>query len=163
MPNGLHDSSLPYLGTDQTLPFPFTIGYDYYGGEFEPVSNDNPSWQVANGNLVTTPADLAEWGKRLYTGKAGLESEYVKMMMDVKRLSDTGGYGLGCEYIEGIGYGHSGAVSGYLSMMSYDPDRDLSTVVFANVMNWDDLTNQMMFFRGLIRQVRTTLRDRSEM
>jgi len=30
-------------------------------------------------------------------------------------------------------------------------------------MNWDDLTNQMMFFRGLIRQVRTTLRDRSEM
>lgn len=163
LPNGLHDSSLPYLGTDQTLPFPFTIGYDYYGGEFEPVCNDNPSWQVANGNLVTTPADLAEWGKRLYTGKAGLESEYVKMMMDVKRLSDTGGYGLGCEYIEGIGYGHSGAVSGYLSMMSYDPDHDLSTVVFANVMNWDDLTNQMMFFRGLIRQVQTTLRGRSEM
>lgn len=48
------------------------------------------------------------------------------MMMDAKKVSDTGGYGLGCSYSEGIGYGHSGAVSGYLSMMTYDPDDDLS-------------------------------------
>lgn len=90
------------------------------------MNSDNPSWQVAKGNLVTTQADLAEWGRRLYTGNAGLEREYVKMMMDAKKVSDTGGYGLGCSYSEGIGYGHSGAVSGYLSMMTYDPDDDLS-------------------------------------
>ena len=158
LPNGLSDSSLPYLGTDQTLPAPFVIGYDYFDGEFAHVNSDNPSWQVANGNLVTTPADLAEWGRRLYTGNAGLEREYVKMMMDAKKVSDTGGYGLGCSYSEGIGYGHSGAVSGYLSMMTYDPDDDLSIVVFTNVMNWDDLTNQMMLFRQLIREVRTIMR-----
>lgn len=156
-PNDLVDSSLPYIGTDQTLPEPSVVGFNYYGGEFAPVTADNPSFQVANGNLVTSPLQLAQWARKLYSGQAGLQDEYVRMLMDARPLSGSSGYGLGTEYIKGLGYGHSGAVQGYLSRMVYDPDSDLSVVIYANVLNWDDLVGQSMLLRSIILRTREIL------
>lgn len=157
LPNNLADSSLPYLGTDQTLPEPFVVGYDYFKEEFSPVTNDNISFQVGNGNLTTSPFDLVLWARRLYSAHAGLKEEYVKMMMDVQPLSESQGYGLGTQYIKGLGYGHSGAVRGYLSLMVYDPDMDLSTLVYTNVLNWGDPANQLVLLRDVILKTRGIL------
>lgn len=156
-PNGLNDSSLPYLGTDQIMPELFAMGYDYYNGDSEKVAQDNISLQLANGNLITTPKNLAEWGKKLYTGQAGLNEESVKLMMDVIPVNDTAGYGLGCQYVNNLGYGHSGAIKGYLSTMIYDPENDLTIVIFTSVLNWSDTVNQQLFLRDIAFNTREIL------
>ncbi len=157
LPNDLADASLPYMGTDQTLPEPSVIGFNYYKGEFAPVLAYNPSYEVANGNLVASPVQLASWARMLYSGQAGLQDQYKRMMMDIRPLSDSLGYGLGTEYIKGLGYGHSGGMEGYLSRMVYDPDSDVSVVIYANVLNWDDPARQLMLLTGIIFRTREIL------
>ncbi len=39
------------------------------------------------------------------------------------------GYGLGWLFLKNIGYGHRGARLGFLNLMAYDPDYDVSVVV----------------------------------
>jgi D-alanyl-D-alanine carboxypeptidase len=45
--------------------------------------------------------------------------------------------------MSGLGYGHTGANQGYLSLMAYDPAADVTTIVYFNI--WDNanlLTDQ---------------------
>ena len=155
--NKLESSLLPYLGTDQTMPEPFVPGYLYDQGQSEPFEAENMSYQIGNGNLVGTLHDLSTFAKLLFTGRAGLDMKYVEMMMDTVQIDDAKGYGLGCEHVYGLGYGHSGAIHGYLSGMYYDPDNDLSIAIISNVWNLNDLVNQAHFQREVAFEVRKVL------
>jgi len=139
------------------MPAPFAMGYDYSNGASEKVAQDNISLQLANGNLITTPNDLATWGRKLYTGQAGLNEKSVSLMMDVIPINDTDGYGLGCQYVESLGYGHSGAVRGYLSTMIYDPENDLTIVIFTSVLNWGDPINELALLQNVSHNIREIL------
>lgn len=149
LPNHMFNSSLPHTGKDQKIPSPFVLGYDYYQGEYQAVENDNMSFQIANGNLTASMWDLAAWAKRLYTGNAGINSDYVQKMTDTKPISDTSGYGLGCHYIHNLGFGHTGAVRGYLSLMVYDPESEIAMVILANVLNWEDPAGELVLLRDI--------------
>ena len=135
--NNLLNTTLPYKGSDRTLPGPFVKGYVWIDDTLGEVTVSNMTPHVAEGNIITTPMDLANWCKKLFTGQAGLTKESVEMMKSgIKRGDGTDStYGLGIVYTPGMGYGHSGAHEGYLTNMMYIPKKDIAYVMFTNVWN----------------------------
>jgi D-alanyl-D-alanine carboxypeptidase len=144
-PNGLTYTSVTMLGWDQTIPPPFNPGYVYENGMMTDNTADNMSLHIGEGNIISTPADIARWIRRLIRGEAGINSTWVDLMKTptAGALSKGNNYGLGISSMRGLGYGHTGANQGYLSLMVYDPAADVTTIVYFNI--WDNanlLTDQ---------------------
>ena len=137
IPNGLSNSSFPQGEdrTDLTLPTPFVHGYSWDGSTLKDVTEDNMSAFVGNGNLITTPLDLASWAKRLLTGQTALNMNTVELMKAGLPSEGTSTYGLGIQYSPKFGYGHGGDHEGYTSFMFYKPEHDIAFVAFMNI--WD--------------------------
>lgn len=137
VPNKLTNTTAPWKGADRALPAPFIKGYVWTAGEVEDVTLSNMSPHVAEGNIISTPIDLANWCRMLFKGEAGLTKETIAMMKSGIARNDemNSEYGLGLVYYPGIGYGHAGAHEGYLTLMYYDPDKDTAYVMFTNM--WD--------------------------
>ena len=133
-PNGLDSTSVPVLPTDQMIPPPFNPGYQYYQGIFTDVTQSNMSAEIAEGNIISTPADLARWVRRLIRGEAGLNSTSVQAMQTITPPSKS--YGLGIVNMGSLGFGHNGAGNGYVSNMAYDPAADVTTIVYCNVEDY---------------------------
>jgi D-alanyl-D-alanine carboxypeptidase len=133
-PNGLSSTSVPMLGTDQMIPHPFNPGYLYENDVLTDVTKSNMSLNIAEGNIISTPTDIARWVRRLMRGEAGPNAASVETMKIMSPQSGTN-YGLGIFYISGLGYGHNGAHNGYLSLMVYDPAVDVTTILYFNI--WD--------------------------
>lgn len=146
IPNSLLNTSLPWDGSDQTLPEPFIKGYVWMNGDSEEVTKSNMSPHVAEGNMITTPKDLAIWCRKLFRGEAGLTKETVEMMKSGLKKDDgtESTYGLGIGYSPGIGYGHAGAHEGYLTLMNYDPQTDTAYVMFTNMWNCQNNLDSIM-------------------
>lgn len=137
-PMGMKSSSLPYLGTDNTLPLPFVPGYVHSSEGITNVTVSNLSLNVAEGNLVTTPDDLAIFIRKLIRGEGVLQPNlvYNTMLNCIPTKPGTlGQYGCGVHYINLLGYGHTGAHEGYLSQMTHDPVTDVTMVIYTN--GWD--------------------------
>jgi hypothetical protein len=47
-------------------------------------------------------------------------------LMQTATSVSNGNYGLGCRFTPDLGFGHGGAVAGYLTLMFYNPDTDVS-------------------------------------
>jgi D-alanyl-D-alanine carboxypeptidase len=156
--NGLASTTVPMLGTDQTIPPPFNPGYVWLNGMFEDTTESNMSANIAEGNIVSTPADLARWIKRLVTGQAGPSAASVAAMTTPNPLSGSSNYGLGISYTPGLGYGHEGAHIGYLSLMDYDPTADVTTILYFNVWDYANLqTDQGSLLRRAARDARVAV------
>jgi D-alanyl-D-alanine carboxypeptidase len=140
-PLKLDNTSFPFEGEDVNLPEPFAGSYVYFQGETYDVTQYNVSINVAEGNLITTPLDLANWMKKLYTGKAGVNYENVKFyMMDcLPTFEGHQNYGLGTVYTSSLGYGHNGGIMGYFTAARYDPETDITFVIYTNVWDFDSL------------------------
>jgi D-alanyl-D-alanine carboxypeptidase len=134
IPNGLTSTSVPMRGDDQAIPSPFNPGYLYEDGVMTDVTQSNMSMNIAEGNIISSPSDLARWVRRLIRGEAGPNSASVAAMKEGTPQSG-GFYGLGVISLVGLGYGHNGAHAGYLSLMVYDPAADVTTILYFNV--WD--------------------------
>jgi D-alanyl-D-alanine carboxypeptidase len=52
----------------------------------------------------------------------------------------TTSYALGCDHVKNLGYGHNGAICGYLSTMRYNPDTGVSIVVLMPMIDGLNLT-----------------------
>ncbi len=157
-PNALSATSVPMLATDRTIPAPFNHGYLYSNGVLTDVTEDNMSANIAEGNIISSPADLARWVRRLIKGQAGPNAASVSAMMTPTPQSGGSNYGLGLFYLSGLGYGHNGAHQGYLSLMMYDPDNDVSTIVYFNI--WDEAnlaTDQMTAMVKTARDARAVV------
>lgn len=143
-PNGLTKTSFPSLGHDIELPYPYMTGYVWTQGTAYETTLENMSPHVAEGNVITTPNNLAKWAKLLYGAQAGINKTYVDLMTDIKPTGEEHGYyGLGTAYLEGLGYGHNGAHAGYLTVMRYDPEKEVAIVMFASVLDADDIYGQI--------------------
>ncbi len=135
IPNGLSNSSLPWQGTDRTLSAPFVNGYIWDGSTLTDVTVNNMSAYVGNGNMITTPLDLATWARRLLTGQTALNMRTVELMKSGLPSQGTTTYGLGIQYAPKFGYGHGGDHEGYATLMFYKPEQDVAYVVLMNI--WD--------------------------
>lgn len=157
-PNALVSTTVPMLGADQKIPPPFSPGYIWYNNLFQDETESNMSANIAEGNIISTPADLARWIKRLITGQAGLTNDSVAAMIAPNPLSGTKRYGFGIYYEDGLGYGHTGAHVGYLSLMVYDPVAGVTTIVYFNVWDYDNLlTHQASLLLKAAREARAAV------
>src|SRR3989339_87954 len=139
-PNTLTATTFPYLGNDRTIPLPYETGYQYIAGTLTDVTVDNMSPHVAEGNVITTPAELAQWIRALIKGQAGLSAATVALMTTEATVRN---YGLGIFKVTGIGFGHNGAHNGYVTTAFCDPAQDVTVVMSASVINWDDLGSEI--------------------
>jgi D-alanyl-D-alanine carboxypeptidase len=138
LPMDINNSSMPVIGTDQQIPAPFASGYVLNGDSYVDVTLSNISANVAEGTLITTPNDLSLFLRKLLSGQGVLNPRIVNtIMMNYLPTSNSsaGGYGCGLSYTNNLGYGHNGALEGYLSSMAYDPQTDFTIVAFTNCWN----------------------------
>jgi D-alanyl-D-alanine carboxypeptidase len=160
-PNDLTSTTLPWKGNDRTLPAPFVTGYTWNNGALTDTTLSNMSPFVANGNIISTPLELASWAKRLFTGKTVLTMHTVEMMMNglPTKAGSTSTYGLGIAYSQKRGYGHNGAHEGYLTNMSYKPEQDIAYVIFTNVLGTtsDLLSVQMVYLDSVTNKIFTEM------
>ena len=112
---------------------------------------------VAEGNLTSTPEQLARWNRALVTGSAGLDGTTVDQMKCAIPAGATSCYGLGIEQRSGLGFGHTGAHNGYMSIMSYDPDGDVSIVLFFSLLDFDAMGRESMLLIDVVTQARAIL------
>jgi D-alanyl-D-alanine carboxypeptidase len=132
VPLNLH---FPYLASDKSLPAPSVCGLIIApDGSMEEHCADNMSANVAEGNGYGTMAGLNRYLRTLLKGENVLSPETAaRMMTDTSAANPK--YALGTSRMENLGYGHTGATHGYLSLMAYDPGVDVSTI--ALVPLWD--------------------------
>jgi D-alanyl-D-alanine carboxypeptidase len=159
-PNGLTYASVTILGWDQTIPPPFNPGYVYEDGVMTDTTADNMSLHIGEGNIISTPADIASWIRRLIRGEAGINSTWVELMKTptAGALKQGHQYGLGISSMSGLGYGHTGANQGYLSLMMHDPAVDVTTIAYFNI--WDNanlLTDQSRLMVKIGRDARAAV------
>jgi D-alanyl-D-alanine carboxypeptidase len=154
LPNNMNATTFPYLATDRKLPDPYAKGYLYNGGVLSEVTEDNMSADVAEGNVISTPADLALWVRSLMRGEAGVSQEYIDMMKCQPEEGTSSCYGMGILFFEGLGYGHNGGTEGYISLMLYDPKDDVALVVFFGVADGDHVQEQFDFINEVGSEAR---------
>lgn len=93
-------------------------------------------WPYAAGSLCSTVDDLVKWNQALHGGRILSDASY-REMMTARPLSD----GSSIEYAMGISDGmrgdtpvhsHGGGINGFVSMLAWYPEHQLSVVVLQN-------------------------------
>ncbi len=119
----------PWLAADTALPEPFVPGVQYLpGGAMLITSNANISANVAEGNGYGTLVALNRYIRTMMRGENILDAQMVRCMQ-TNTAPYNANYGCGCSFMLDIGYGHTGATLGYLSLMAYNPDTEVSVAV----------------------------------
>ena len=149
LPNSLVSTSFPWRAEEQTLPVPFVIGYTWSQNVSYEKIKLNPSGNVAEGNIVTTLVDLSNWFIRLFTGATSLTLDTVETMTETKPSVENMRYGLGINYIPGLGYGHDGGIDGYATNAYYDPYDQITIVLSASSINADDIAAYYAFLHKI--------------
>jgi D-alanyl-D-alanine carboxypeptidase len=146
----------PYraIGPDTTLPSPFCCGhiFDPGPGEFALNCENNMSANVAEGNGYGTMGMLNRYIRTLMKGENILSSSSIEAMKnDISPRNAN--YALGCFHVSNLGYGHNGAGNGYLSLMVYDPETDVSVIV---MMPYWDMSNGLSSFQECMKILQET-------
>jgi D-alanyl-D-alanine carboxypeptidase len=160
-PLGMKDTLLP-AGTSNTIPAPYAHGYLYGSSSYalsdKPYPSDlvaaaragtlkpnddteqNPSYALASGGVISTAEDLATWMRALVGGNI-LNADYQRQWLaslepedPSKPLGQKYGYGI-TQMTFGPNrlYFHGGEMPGYNSFMGYDPINDVTLVVWTNL------------------------------
>ncbi|MFA4873782.1 MAG: serine hydrolase domain-containing protein [bacterium] len=109
---------------------PYAHGYSYSNGgtTVTDFTVMNESWDVGAGGMISTVCDLAAFMRLLFGGQI-LSADSLSQM---ETFSTQARYGLGCNYTDGLGWGHDGSTYGYNSIMSYEPADGVAYAAFVN-------------------------------
>lgn len=137
--------TFPYLPNDVLLPAPHVTSIiRQRGGVLEGFGPVNMSAHVGEGNGYSTMAGLNTYIRSLMRGENVLTPATLQLMQNSIRVTPTNtNYGLGCIRFTNLGYGHNGAIAGYLSLMAYDPATDVSVVALLPL--WDFTKDEETF------------------
>jgi D-alanyl-D-alanine carboxypeptidase len=160
-PLGMKDTIMP-APDSHTIPAPFSHGYLYgsashvmlgtppytpeeaaaaEAGTLQPndFTDINHSFSFAAGAVTSTAADLATWFEALGSGKV-LDAEHQRLWQDSAKIIDPKNsynwYGYG---IDQLRWGsntidlHGGQTPGFNSEAAYDPDNDMTVVIWTNL------------------------------
>ncbi|GAA4483500.1 serine hydrolase domain-containing protein [Rhodococcus olei] len=161
-PLGLPQTSLP-AADDNTIPDRHSHGYMYgdssyalvdkdypadmqeaaLSGALQPVdyTDQNPSYATAAGGAISTAEDLASWIRTLVSGKV-FNAEYRQRWLHSLRPEDPNapdgqqyGYGISHQRFgpQAAMYYHGGELPGFNSFIGYDPDNDVTLVIWTNL------------------------------
>lgn len=161
-PLGLGQTSLPAVD-DATLPEAYSHGYMYGGTAYAMLdqeypadmraaarngilrphdyTNQNPSYATAAGGVVSTADDMATWIRALVSGKVfdpGHHQQWLHSLQPEDRDKPDGrhyGYGISWQHFgpNASMYYHGGELPGFNSFIGYDPDNDVTLVVWTNL------------------------------
>ena len=184
---GLQQTSLPAVG-DTLIPAPYSHGYMYGGsayamvddpypadikaaakaGTLQPIdyTNHNPSYAHAAGGVISTADDIASWIRALVSGKVfndDLQRQWLESVQaEDPQNPDGQSYGYGISY-QRFGptaamYYHGGEMPGFNSFMGYDPDNDVSLVIWTNLtISPDDKTTAQALLPTMLDEIYTGL------
>ena len=130
-------------------------GYSEYG---EDVTEIQDALGLADGGLISTASDVADFMQALLLDKKLLNPEYLSLMKTLHKKED---YGLGLEYIftkHGTAWGHNGCSSGFSGEMLYLPDKKLIFVLLTNDEN-DSKVSETAFDEILKILSKTTIKN----
>jgi D-alanyl-D-alanine carboxypeptidase len=186
-PVGLTQTSLP-AADDTAMPTPYSHGYMFGGsiyaladipyptdiqsaaeaGTLQPVdyTNQNPSYATAAGGAISTADDLATWMKALVSGKV-FNADYQRQWRDSLQAEDPSSpdgqkYGYGISY-QRFGpnaamFYHGGELPGFNSFMGYDPDNDVTLVIWTNLtLSPDGKTTAQAMLPTMLDEIYTGL------
>jgi D-alanyl-D-alanine carboxypeptidase len=182
-PVGLAQTSLA-AADDTTMPRPYSHGYMYGGsfyaladdpypadmkaaaeaGTLQPVdyTNQNSSYATAAGGAISTADDLAAWMKALVTGEVFDDDHHRQWTASLRPedpdAPDGQQYGYGISY-QRFGpnaamYYHGGELPGFNSFMGYDPDNDVTLVIWTNLtLSPDGRTTAQAMLAPLLEEI----------
>lgn len=133
------------LGTDKRIKDPFLESFLHIVDNGSPQTiktvENNMSSFIADGHVVSTPADISRWMELLISGQAGISAANVALMKEMLP-GDAGNerYGLGLTFDQGLGYGHDGFQPSYLSRLRYNPDTKTTVLMVATFVYLPDLS-----------------------
>lgn len=127
--------SFPYRADDVQLPEPNVASViRRASGRVDGFGRVNMSGHVGEGNGYGTMSALNTYVRSLMQGQNVLQPQTIKLMQtDVSAANPS--YGLGTSQRTNLGYGHNGAIAGYLTTMTYDPATGVSVVAMLPL--WD--------------------------
>lgn len=161
-PLGLDQTTLPAVD-DTTIPAPGSHGYMYgptryalldepypesmraevRAGTLSPIdyTNQNPSYATAAGGVISTADNLLTWIRALVTGEVFAEDTQERWLAGLQAEDpdqpDGKRYGYGMTYQsygEGAAmYYHGGELPGFNSFIGYDPENDVTLVIWTNL------------------------------
>jgi len=160
-PLGMKNTALP-PSTSNAIPEPYPHGYLYGGtsyaladapypeelqaaaraGTLEPNDDtwQNPSAYFAAGGVISTADDLATWMRALVGGKL-FNADFRRQWLASPEAPEPGkpamqkyGYGiLTVTFGPNVIYYHEGEMPGYQSFMGYDPNNNVTLVIWTNL------------------------------
>lgn len=163
-PLGLDQTSLPAAADAGVIPAPYSHGYMYgatrfaladvdYAADIQAAASagtlrpldytaQNSSYATAAGGAISTADDMATWIRALVSGRV-FNVDYQQQWLASPQAEDPAQpdgqkYGYGISY-QRFGphaamYYHGGELPGFNSFIGYDPENDVSLVI------WTDLT-----------------------
>lgn len=183
VPFVLQKTSLPAVD-DTSIPDPYSHGYMHGGSAYamvdEPYPTDikaagragtlkpvdytrqNPSYAHAAGGVISTADDMATWMRALVSGKV-FDPDHQRQRLDSLQAKDPDTpdgqkYGYGISY-QRFGpsaamYYHGGEMPGFSSFMGYDPDSDVSLVIWTNLtVSVDDKTTAQALLPTVLDEI----------
>lgn len=132
---------------DSKIVKPLGLKNTYFGGEtknkndetysyhftdkWEKGTDTNPSIPMGAGGIVSNPTDLTIYIEQLFKGKMISE----KSLLLMKTMNQNFGMGMfEVSYFEYKGYGHTGGIDDFRSVLAYYPNEKLSVVITSNGM-----------------------------
>ncbi len=144
-PLQLTNTKTVWEGSDITIPAPAISSFLNVNGKDSNTTENNMSMHVAEGNIISTPEDLARWIKLLITGQAGVSPGNIAQMEIMHPAPPPINlYGLGLVFDKGIGYGHDGGTLSYISYMRYNPENDMAVIMLCNFIVNPDAQDVML-------------------
>ena len=186
-PLSLQQTSLPAVD-DASIPAPYSHGYMYGGsayamvddpypadiktaakaGTLKPIdyTNENASYAHAAGGVISTADNIATWIRDLVSGRV-FNADYQKRWLDSVQAENPGnpegqkyGYGISYQRFSPTAsmYYHGGEMPGFNSFMGYDPDNDVSLVIWTNLtISPDDKTTAQALLPTMLDEIYTGL------
>lgn len=134
-PLGLQDT---FTELRESLPGGFVEGYEDLDedGEQDETRQYNAGLGLGDGGLISTAYDVARFAHTLFTTNELLDPATFEEMTDWIDDGEEGWYGLGlCGWEDetwGEGWGHSGAMEGFLSTLWHLTEYEATLVVLSN-------------------------------
>ncbi len=140
---------------EEKITKPLALKNTFFGGKINPANNDAYSysfigqWKKAPetdmsvpmgaGAIVSTPNDLSRFIEALFAGKL-ISMDNVEQMKTI-----TDGYGMGLfvvPFYDKTGYGHTGGIDGFSSILCYYPEEKVTFALTCNGNNFknNDIT-----------------------
>jgi len=188
-PFSLKQTSLPVADEASSMPTPYSHGYMYGGSAFamiddpypsdmkaaakagtlKPVdyTNQNSSYAHAAGGVISDAENVETWIRTLVSGKV-FNADFHKQWLESLQAEDPENpdgqkYGYGISYQRfsptAAMYYHGGELPGFNSFMGYDPDNDVSLVVWTNltISPLDDKTTAQALLAPMLDEIYTGL------